>query len=56
VNFVESNPIPVKAAMTAMGLMQETYRLPLVSPSPAARDRIMRVLQDLKLLGAAARL
>jgi len=56
VNFVESNPIPVKAAMAAMGLMHETYRLPLVAPSAAARDRIMRVLQDLKLLGAAARL
>ena len=56
VNFVESNPIPVKAAMAAMGLIDETYRLPLVSPSPAARDRIMAVLQDLKLLGAAVRI
>ena len=55
VNFIESNPIPVKAAMAAMGLIEETYRLPLVSPSPAARDRIMHVLQDLKLLGSAAR-
>jgi len=42
--------------VAAMGLMHETYRLPLVAPSAAARDRIMRVLQDLKLLGAAARL
>ncbi len=55
VNFVESNPIPVKAAMAAMGLLEERYRLPLVSPSHAARDRIMKVLQDLKLLGSAAR-
>jgi 4-hydroxy-tetrahydrodipicolinate synthase len=55
VNFVESNPIPVKAAMAAMGLIEETYRLPLVSPSPAARERVMKVLQDLKLLGSAAR-
>ncbi|MBI4262829.1 MAG: 4-hydroxy-tetrahydrodipicolinate synthase [Acidobacteria bacterium] len=55
VNFIESNPIPVKAAMAAMGLIEEAYRLPLVPPSPAARDRILSVLQDLKLLGSAAR-
>ena len=55
VNFVESNPIPVKAAMAAMGLLDEAYRLPLVPPGSAARDRIMKVLQDLKLLGSAAR-
>ena len=55
VNFVESNPIPVKAAMAAMGLLDENYRLPMVPPSAGAREKIMRVLQDLKLLGAAAR-
>ena len=55
VNFVESNPIPVKAAMAAMGLLEERYRLPLVPPGAAARDKIMKVLQDLKLLGSAAR-
>ena len=32
VNFVEANPIPVKVAMAAMGLIEEAYRLPLVSP------------------------
>ena len=55
VNFVESNPIPVKAAMAAMGLIEETYRLPLVSPSAASRAKIMSVLQNLKMLGAATR-
>ena len=55
VNFIEANPIPVKAAMAAMGLIEEAYRLPLVPPSPAARERIMKVLQDLRLLGSAAR-
>lgn len=55
VNFVEANPIPIKAAMAAMGLVEEAYRLPLVSPGSAARDKIMKVLQDLKLLGSAAR-
>jgi 4-hydroxy-tetrahydrodipicolinate synthase len=55
VNFVESNPIPCKAAMAAMGLIDEVYRLPLVSPSAAAREKVMAVLQQLRLLGAAAR-
>ena len=55
VNFIEANPIPVKAAMAAMGLIEEAYRLPLVPPGPAARDKINKVLQDLKLLGSAAR-
>src|SRR3954463_805649 len=32
INFVESNPIPVKAAMAAMGLLDEVYRLPMVAP------------------------
>jgi 4-hydroxy-tetrahydrodipicolinate synthase len=54
-NFAESNPIPCKAAMAAMGLIEEIYRLPLVPPSAAARDRVMLVLQQLKMLGAAAR-
>jgi 4-hydroxy-tetrahydrodipicolinate synthase len=50
INFVESNPIPVKAAMAAMGLLEETYRLPMVSPRPESRIRILRVLSDLGLL------
>ena len=43
-NFVESNPIPVKAAMAAMGLLEETYRLPMVPPSEASRQRIIEAL------------
>jgi 4-hydroxy-tetrahydrodipicolinate synthase len=50
VNFVESNPIPVKAAMAAMGLIEEVYRLPLVPPRHESREKILRVLQDLRLL------
>ena len=37
VNFIESNPIPVKSAMAAMGLLEEVYRLPMVPPRPASR-------------------
>ena len=54
INFIESSPIPVKAAMAMMGLLDEIYRLPLVPPRPASRDRIAQVLRDLGLpLGAA---
>src|SRR5260221_5667638 len=43
-NFVEANPVPVKAAMAAMALIEETYRLALVSPKPESKDRILQVL------------
>jgi 4-hydroxy-tetrahydrodipicolinate synthase len=53
INFVESSPIPVKSAMAAMGLLEESYRLPLVPPRPASRERILGVLADLKLVSGA---
>jgi len=52
VNFIESNPIPVKSAMAMLGLLDETYRLPMVPPRPASRERIAAVLRSLGL-GAA---
>jgi 4-hydroxy-tetrahydrodipicolinate synthase len=52
VNFIESNPIPVKSAMAMLGLLDETYRLPMVPPRPASRERIATVLRSLGL-GAA---
>jgi 4-hydroxy-tetrahydrodipicolinate synthase len=53
VNFVESNPIPVKAALAAMGLLEEVYRLPMVSPTPESRQRILAVLRDLGMIEQA---
>jgi 4-hydroxy-tetrahydrodipicolinate synthase len=50
VNFVESNPIPVKAAMALMGLLEPVYRLPMVPPSPANLARIEQVLESAGLL------
>jgi 4-hydroxy-tetrahydrodipicolinate synthase len=49
VNFIEANPGPAKAAMASMGLLEEVYRLPMVSPRPASREKILGVLQQLKL-------
>lgn len=53
INFVESNPIPVKAAMATMGLLDEVYRLPMVSPRDESRQRIDQVLRDLELVARA---
>jgi 4-hydroxy-tetrahydrodipicolinate synthase len=53
INFIESNPGPVKAAMAAMGLLEETYRLPMVPPRPESKARIEAVLKELGLLKAA---
>ena len=38
-NFVEANPVPVKAAMAIMGLIEETYRLPLVPSKPESKEK-----------------
>jgi 4-hydroxy-tetrahydrodipicolinate synthase len=50
INFVESNPGPVKAAMALMGLLEPVWRLPMVPPSPANRAKIETVLQSAGLL------
>jgi 4-hydroxy-tetrahydrodipicolinate synthase len=50
VNFCESNPIPVKAAMAAMGLIEENYRLPMVPPRSESRTKILNVLREVGLL------
>jgi 4-hydroxy-tetrahydrodipicolinate synthase len=53
VNFVESNPIPVKASLAMMGLCEEAYRLPMCPPQPQNRTRIEAVLTQTGLLTAA---
>jgi 4-hydroxy-tetrahydrodipicolinate synthase len=49
VNFVESNPGPVKAAMAEMQLLEPAWRLPLVGPQPTSMARIHGVLEHLGL-------
>ncbi|MEP7304571.1 MAG: 4-hydroxy-tetrahydrodipicolinate synthase [Acidobacteriota bacterium] len=53
INFVESSPGPVKAAMALMGLIEETYRLPIVSPRAESKAKIGTVLKELGLLTGA---
>ncbi|MBN1998147.1 4-hydroxy-tetrahydrodipicolinate synthase [candidate division KSB1 bacterium] len=49
-NFLESNPIPVKAAMGMMGLLQENLRLPLVKMQSDTRKKLAKVLKKLELV------
>jgi 4-hydroxy-tetrahydrodipicolinate synthase len=51
VNFVESSPGPVKAALALMGLLEENLRLPLVPVTEQTRERVREVLAELGLLG-----
>ena len=43
--FIETNPVPVKAALAMMGLVEEEYRLPLVPMSPKNRVVLARTLK-----------
>jgi len=43
----------VKAAMAAMGLIEETFRLPMVAPKAESKEKILSVLKSLGLLKAA---
>lgn len=53
INFIESNPVPVKAAMAAMNLLDEVYRLPMCPPRVESREKILKVLKGLDLLKGA---
>jgi len=48
--FIETNPVPVKAALAMMGLIEEEYRLPLVPMSPANKATLRRSLKGLGLI------
>jgi 4-hydroxy-tetrahydrodipicolinate synthase len=53
VNFVESNPMPVKAAMALMGLLEPVWRLPLVAPKAENLAKIRGVLDSVGLIQQA---
>ena len=48
--FIETNPIPAKTALAMMGKIQEEFRLPLCEMAPANREKLKKVLADLKLV------
>jgi len=49
-NFIETNPIPVKAGLAMMGMIEEVYRLPLVPISANAREKLRKAMKELKLI------
>jgi 4-hydroxy-tetrahydrodipicolinate synthase len=55
VNFIETSPAPVKAALALMGRIRENLRLPLVPVRPESRERIAGTLEDLGLAHPAER-
>src|ERR1041384_3267014 len=54
INFIESSPGPVKAAMALMGLLDENFRLPLVPITEKSRTQIREVITDLGLFQSVA--
>jgi len=48
-NFIETNPIPVKAGLAIMGMIEEVYRLPLVPITEKAREKLRKAMKELKL-------
>ena len=48
--FIDTNPIPVKAAMSMMGLIEEVYRLPLCPMEDSLKQQLRKTLQSLGLL------
>jgi 4-hydroxy-tetrahydrodipicolinate synthase len=52
-NFIESNPIPVKWGMSVMGLLEPVYRLPMVEPQTASKEKIEQTIQSAGLLAVA---
>jgi 4-hydroxy-tetrahydrodipicolinate synthase len=53
-NFIESNPIPVKAALAMMGRIKENYRLPLAPMKKENRAKLEKLLLELELVQPAA--
>jgi 4-hydroxy-tetrahydrodipicolinate synthase len=47
INFVESNPIPVKASLALLGLCEESFRLPMCPPTEATREAMRGALAEL---------
>ena len=49
--FIETNPVPVKAALAMLGQLEEEYRLPLVPLAPKNREMLRTTLKRCGVLG-----
>lgn len=48
--FIETNPIPIKAALAMKGMIKESYRLPLCPMKPENKEKLRQVLKELKII------
>ncbi len=48
--FIETNPIPIKAALAMKGMIKESYRLPMCEMQAENRIKLKGILQDLKII------
>lgn len=53
-NFIESNPMPVKAVLAMMGRVEEAYRLPMVPVRRDTRSKLQRIASEVGLVAKAA--
>jgi len=50
INFIESNRIPVKTALSMMGMMEDNFRLPLTQMTKYNKEKLRKIIKDLKLI------
>lgn len=55
VEFVETNPIPIKYMLSLQGMCQEVYRLPMCELRPASKEKVKAVLAEIGLFTPATR-
>jgi len=48
--FIETNPIPIKAALAIKGFIKETYRLPLCEMKSENKEKLLQILKNLKIV------
>jgi 4-hydroxy-tetrahydrodipicolinate synthase len=53
-NFIESNPLPVKATLAMMGRLEEVYRLPLVPMRRDTRSKLQKIATEVGLIAKPA--
>jgi 4-hydroxy-tetrahydrodipicolinate synthase len=53
-NFIESNPLPVKAVLAMMGRIEEVYRLPLLPMRRDTRSKLQKIATEAGLIAKPA--
>ena len=50
VEFIETNPIPIKSALAMKGMCEEVYRLPICELRPENKEKLKQVLTEMKII------